>query len=62
MYTGEELDDRIEMIRAKLLNAIIPLTSEVEWDDLVEPSKIDSVDQINKTVDLLVDQINNFNK
>lgn len=62
MYTGEKLDDRIEMIRAKLLNAIIPFTSEVEWDDLVDPSKIDSVDQINKTVDILVRQINNFNK
>lgn len=62
MYTGEELDDRIEMIRAKILNAIIPLTSEVDWDELVESSKVDSIDQINKTVDLLVDQINNFNK
>jgi len=62
MYTGEELDDRIEMIRAKILNAIIPLTNEVEWDDLVDSSKIDSVDQIHKTVDILVNQINNFNK
>ena len=62
MYTGEELDDRIEMIRAKILNAIIPLTSDVDWDELVESSKVDSIDQINKTVDLLVDQINNFNK
>jgi hypothetical protein len=62
MYTGEELDDRIEMIRAKILNAIIPFTSEVDWNDLVDPSKMDSVDQINKTVDKLVNQINNFNK
>ncbi len=62
MYTGEQLDDRIEMIRAKILNAIIPLTSDVEWDDQVESSKIDSVDQINRTVDRLVEQINNFNK